>query len=64
MARREPTIRLNNVDFPTLGLPTMAIVGTPTVAGALSEFELIRVKGLGNDYVGAAALGCPAWSMR
>src|SRR3984957_4209508 len=45
MARRDPTIRLNSVDFPTLGRPTMAIVGTPTVAGALIELELIRVKG-------------------
>src|ERR1700676_2343001 len=44
MARRDPTIRLNSVDFPTLGRPTMAMVGTPTVAGALIELELIRVK--------------------
>jgi hypothetical protein len=44
MARREPTIRLNSVDFPTLGRPTIAIVGTPTVTGALIELELIRVK--------------------
>jgi len=29
----------------------MAMVGTPTVAGALSELELIRVKGY-NDRVG------------
>jgi hypothetical protein len=50
MARREPTMRLNSVDFPTLGRPTMAIVGTPTVAGALIELELIRVKGPGNDH--------------
>src|SRR5215475_4209888 len=27
MARREPTNRLNNVDFPTLGRPTIAISG-------------------------------------
>src|SRR5208282_4902357 len=44
MARRDPTMRLNSVDFPTLGRPTMAIVGTPTVAGALIELGLIRVK--------------------
>jgi hypothetical protein len=35
---------LNSVDFPTLGRPTIAIVGTPTVTGALIELELIRVK--------------------
>src|SRR5271156_47037 len=44
MARREPTIRLNSVDFPTLGRPTMAMVGTPAVTGALIELGLIRVK--------------------
>src|SRR6202521_6304503 len=44
MARREPTMRLNSVDFPTLGRPTMAMVGTPAVTGALIELELIRVK--------------------
>jgi hypothetical protein len=27
-----------------LGRPTIAIVGTPTVTGALIELELIRVK--------------------
>jgi hypothetical protein len=45
MARREPTIRLNNVDFPTFGRPTMAMVGVPTAAGVLIELELIRVNG-------------------
>src|ERR1700685_4329049 len=44
MARREPTMRLNSVDLPTLGRPTIAMVGTPTVTGALIELELIRVK--------------------
>src|SRR5208282_1381911 len=52
MARREPTMRLNKVDFPTFGRPTMAMVGTPTVTGALIELELIRVKGFSNDHVG------------
>src|SRR5579863_1900710 len=44
MARREPTIRLNRVDLPTLGRPTIAIVGTPAMTAALIELELIRVK--------------------
>jgi hypothetical protein len=29
MARRDPTKRLNNVDLPTLGRPTMATVDMP-----------------------------------
>ena len=32
----------------------MAMVGTPTVAGALIELELIRVKGLNKDYPGTS----------
>jgi len=31
------------VDLPTLGRPTIAIVGTAAEAGALIELELIRV---------------------
>ena len=34
MARRDPTRRLNSVDFPTLGRPTIATVGMPTAAAA------------------------------
>ena len=41
MARREPTMRLNNVDLPTLGRPTMASVGRP--AAAANELDLILV---------------------
>src|SRR5580704_3427987 len=43
MARRDPTMRLNSVDLPTLGRPTMAMVGTPSTIGVLSELDLIRV---------------------
>src|SRR5262249_42017270 len=38
MARRDPRRRLNSVDFPTLGLPTMAIVGG--VPGTAVSLEL------------------------
>jgi hypothetical protein len=31
------------VDLPTLGRPTMAMVGTPSMIGVLSELDLIRV---------------------
>jgi hypothetical protein len=40
MARREPTMRLNSVDLPTFGRPTMAIVGTPAAAVARVLVEL------------------------
>jgi hypothetical protein len=40
MARREPTTRLNSVDLPTLGRPTIAMMGTPEV----SEFSFNEVK--------------------
>src|SRR6516165_10802922 len=33
MARRQPTMRLNNVDLPTFGRPTIAMIGTPVVSG-------------------------------
>src|ERR1700685_3778523 len=55
MARREPTMRLNSVDLPTLGRPTIAMVGTPTVTGALIELELIRVKDFSNGHVKTVA---------
>src|SRR5690242_527134 len=42
MARREPTSRLNNVDLPTLGRPTTAIVGRPTVMSVI-DLRLMRV---------------------
>src|SRR6202451_867607 len=55
MARREPTMRLNSVDLPPLGAPTIAMVGTPTVTGALIELELIRVKDFSNGHVKTVA---------
>src|SRR5579872_2197652 len=46
MARREPTIRLNSVDLPTLGRPTIAIVGTGALAGVtVLVLEMGSVKG-------------------
>ena len=40
MARREPTMRLNSVDLPTLGRPTMASVGRPAAGVAKVLVEL------------------------
>jgi len=40
IARREPTMRLNSVDLPTLGRPTMASVGTPAAVVARVLVEL------------------------
>src|SRR5437016_2500709 len=40
IARREPTRRLNSVDLPTLGRPTMARVGMPAAAEAADEFKV------------------------
>src|SRR6266481_301925 len=52
MARREPTRRLNSVDLPTLGRPTMARMGA---CGELEdEVKIIR------DRVEAGALTCLA----
>ena len=51
MARREPMMRLNNVDLPTFGRPTMAIVGSDTVL-ADSDFVLkmfFLIVGTGNS---------------
>src|SRR5690349_21610411 len=44
MARREPTILLKSVDLPTLGRPTMAMVGIFSSALPLIELDLILVK--------------------
>src|SRR5271169_3418368 len=51
MARRDPTMRLNSVDFPTFGRPTMASVGTPAavVASVLVELYVGWVKMSGNQ---------------
>jgi hypothetical protein len=38
-------MRLNSVDLPTFGRPTMASVGTPTAAGSLIALDLILVMG-------------------
>src|ERR1017187_4521076 len=53
MARREPTRRLNSVDLPTLGRPTMVIRG----AGVELEEDEVKIV---RDHVGAGALTCPA----
>src|SRR5258708_27316035 len=53
MARREPTRRLNSVDLPTLGRPTIAMRG---VSG---ELELDEVKII-RERVEAGALTCLA----
>src|SRR5271165_6142056 len=50
MARREPTRRLNSVDLPTLGRPTMAMSGA--AVGLEDEVKMIR------DRVEAGALTC------
>ncbi len=38
MARRDPTSRLKSVDLPTLGRPTIAIVGMPAVTDGEFNF--------------------------
>jgi hypothetical protein len=40
IARREPTMRLKSVDLPTLGRPTMAIVGLSAAVVARVLVEL------------------------
>ena len=50
IARRDPTMRLNSVDLPTLGRPTMASVAAPAELGALIELVRIRV----NCFLGIA----------
>src|SRR3989441_11039228 len=44
MARRSPSIRLNNADFPTLGRPTMATSGRAiSYAQALSTYAVVAL---------------------
>jgi hypothetical protein len=53
MARRSPTSRLNSVDFPTFGRPTMATMGlttsTPFTDGRFSARRREREAGLEDE---------------
>src|SRR5258708_12835927 len=54
MARREPTRRLNSVDLPTLGRPTMAMSGAP-VELEEDEVKIIRERVEAGALTGLAA---------
>src|SRR6185437_13079452 len=59
MARREPTRRLNSVDFPTLGRPTIAMVGMPAAAAADGELKVGWVIRLGRRQIWRLTLHRP-----